>query len=182
MYDKVTERDIKKKTATYNVIYIGAYDRPRKRVQFILKFMNLKESSEFHYMFAGPIKEDFVADLQNVRSKNYMIYGKVDEKTKMKLFKKASFLYFPSKLEGTGMPITESFKLGVIPIVHKDSKIPDIVKSQCVVVKGPKGALRKMQELSNDPEKFTATLTDNYEYSRLFDYNNYVAFLMGFYA
>jgi hypothetical protein len=182
IFNKIIKNSLKNKKVEPTIIYIGAYENQRKRVQYLLKFLDLPDSSQFHYIFAGPIKEEFISELRNTRSKNYKIYGRVDAKKKVELFEKSSFIYFPSRLEGTGLPIVEALKSGVVPIVQSDAKIPEVIKEPCVKVKGPKGALREMINYLESPEDFNEKILSNYEYSGLFDYNNYVVYLMRFYA
>ena len=76
----------------------------------------------------------------------------------------------------------EALKSGVLPIVHDDAKIPELIKDPCVKVKGPKGALRIMNEYVSAPESYTKKILENYDHAGLFDYNNHVVYLMRFYA
>jgi len=158
--------------------YIGAYCPKRKRAYKFIEMLKLDKDKKLCAHFAGTITEEFINKLKNnIRNYRYAIYGVISTNQKIKFFKKISFLYYPSKLEGTGLPIVESFYSGVLPIVHKDAKIPKVVKEYCVIVDSPEEALEKIYYFLEHPLKFKRIISRNFSHSKIFNYKNYVDYI-----
>jgi len=181
-FDFFDQDYVSKKPPTHTVGYVGAYCKIRKRVGYFLDLLKLNTDDALKFYFAGTVTAEFKDDLaSDIKNKQYEILGRVSEEDKVELFKNISFLYFPSKLEGTGLPIIEAFRAGVVPIVHKDAKIPVIIKDRCLIVKNPKQALAKIRKFVDNQNKYNKLTSENHEHSKLFSYDSHSKFLERYY-
>lgn len=165
---------IKKKKPGANIGYIGSYVA-RKRVGNIIYLLknNFKYPITFH--FAGNMPNSYKEEIKTTKNKKstYKIYGEIKDKDKPGFYKEIEFLYFPTVLEGLGIPLVEAFRMGVIPIVHKDAEIPKIIKDHCVQINQPEEILNIVKNFNKDLEEYKNIVMKNYTYSKTFDYNNY---------
>jgi len=174
-----SEQYIKNKKVSYDIGYIGGYDKSRKRTDKIIQLLKENKNININYHFAGPITLEFQKELAQISSERckYRIYGVISEVEKIEFFKRLCFIYFPSKLEGTGLPLVESFKSGVLPIVHSDAKIPSKIKSFCVTVNYPSEILEKIVFYCNNEKIFNNLIEINFEHSKNFNYSNFIKFI-----
>lgn len=178
-FNSFSEKEIKRKKISFCMGYIGAYENKRKRVNKIFELITKNRQHKLKYCFAGPITEEFKRGLEKIKTPkvSYRIYGLIEEKDKPNFFRDFCFFYFPSRLEGTGLPLIESFKSGVLPIVHEDAKIPEMIKKKCIVVKDTDEVISQVSSYIRNPEKFRAFALRNYKESRIFDYKNFSDFI-----
>jgi FkbM family methyltransferase len=181
-FDHVTEVQLNTKIVERKFCYIGAYEKPRKRTDRIIELLKLSNNTDFKYFFAGPIKADFKAELEKLTFTNFDILGVISEQEKLNLFLNSSFIYFPTRLEGTGLPIVEALRTGVLPIMHEDALVPDEVKSYCVLINKPVEVKAVVEKYMTEPELFSRAIVKNYRHSLSFDYTRFVVYLMGLYA
>lgn len=153
--------------------YIGAYSK-RKRIEFISEFIKSNIGSSIKFHFSGVISQVQKKELESIAGKNELFfYGNISEDEKLSFYKKLKFLYFPTSLEGFGLPILEAMKAGVIPVVHRDAEIPVCLKNYCEVVDSPADLLIYV----NSFDRYYQKAYSNYLYSKKFDYDNYFFFL-----
>lgn len=147
-----------------NVGFIGGYCPIRKRVYETLSLLKDNTIPQLLFHYAGPITDVFRHDLaqSGVPPTSYTILGLLTEEEKVEFFANISFLYMPTKLEGIGLPLLEAFHSGVLPIIHADANIPQVVRQYCVAVENHQEALSAIQHYVANPDAFREIITRNY--------------------
>ncbi|HVH73456.1 MAG TPA: glycosyltransferase family 1 protein [Stellaceae bacterium] len=117
------------------VLILGTFE-PRKNIDLVFLMLknNPKILEEFTFCFCGPvgwggIYERCMGDpdiSQLVHSGRVRIIPFVDERLKYALMKEASFLIYPSFLEGFGSPVAEALSLGVPVAVSFGGSLPEV--------------------------------------------------------
>ena len=178
-FDCFSVNQLEEKEATWDICYVGAYCKVRKRINFCVDLLNANDNPKLRFHFAGPITDEFILELETRRipSLSYHVYGTISEREKVELFNRSSFLYSPTALEGTGLQIVEALRAGVIPIVHLDAKIPQEVKHVCEQVGSCNEALELVDFFVRNKGDFRAKIVRNYQYSMIFDYGRYVDYI-----
>jgi mannosyltransferase len=97
-----------------------------------------------------------------------IIKNKVSDEEVLKLYNQSYFLLFTSDYEGFGLPILEAARCKTIPIVRKEAKIPEEVKSNGIVTETEKIA-EIMYELYVNKNK-RKILADRF-YKKSLNYN-----------
>ena len=154
---------------TSKVGYIGSYV-PRKRPQYLHKLANLGAKGYISLNLAGRIPQGFI---DSFSPGSVSIIGEVPESKKINFFRSISFLYFPTELEGFGLPLVEAMSCGVIPIVHLDSKIPSVIKNNCIQVTDTEEAYNIIILLMKNTSQFDKLIIENYEYSSKFSWDKF---------
>lgn len=118
--------------------YIGSYTR-RKRTEYLLELLKVNNEQAKQHLtlrLAGRIPDEFAEKAKALASKysTVEIVGEVTEPEKVEFFQSISFLYFPTELEGFGLPLVEAMRYSVVPIVNTDAIIPSIIKDECVQI------------------------------------------------
>jgi len=169
-FDVIADEFVASKKPTLDAGYIGGYCWDRKRVGEILSLMTACHRDGLRFHFAGNITEDYRRGIAALKLDDsaFVIHGILTDSQKVDFFRGLSFLYFPSRLEGVGLPLIEALVAGVVPIVHHDAKLPHVPKSQCLIVDGPEEAADEIKALAGDPVRFRQLVMNNRAYAARF--------------
>lgn len=63
-----------------------------------------------------------------------IVTGFVDNETLSSLYQNAKAMIYPSKYEGFGLPVLESIRMGTIPILTKNSSLPEVGGNQAFYI------------------------------------------------
>ena len=103
------EKDIvfhREKNNYFSIGYIGKYDE-RKRVDYILKLLEIDTENKIEFIFAWDIPSDYLKEIKNIRpnlEKTHLL-GYVWGQDKNSFYENIHFLYFPTSSEWFGIPI-----------------------------------------------------------------------------
>lgn len=164
--------EFKNKEIKNNFGYIGAYTE-RKRVDFIIDLLKYNSDEIINFHFAGIIPDNFKEEVEKIKGENKIFYyGNIKENEKLNFYLKLDYLYFPTKIEGFGLPILEAMKTGVLPIVHEDAKIPNCLRQHCKIMKNNE-IINLFKIIKYEKKEIKERLIINYKYSKQFSYKNY---------
>jgi glycosyltransferase involved in cell wall biosynthesis len=154
--------------------YIGSYVQ-RKRPEYLIELAHTDSDHLFEYIFAGNTTAMFLKLIEPIsHNRKIRCVGELDELQKIEFFNEISFLYFPTILEGFGLPLIEAMRLGAIPVVRNDAQIPEIVKSHCFVIHDTIDAVDIFNHYILNPKKYRETILNNYNYSLQFNWKRFV--------
>jgi glycosyltransferase involved in cell wall biosynthesis len=133
----------KRKKPFNNIGYIGSYNK-RKRVNLIVDLVNTlgQQNNKYNFYLAGQITLEFENLFKEAcrpfKKIKYKILGKIPENEKNGFYTSIDILFYPTKLEGFGIPIIEAKFSGAIPIVFEDAAIPKVTKDLAIQLKSVK--------------------------------------------
>lgn len=117
------------------VLVLGTFE-PRKNIELVFEYLlgNPKILDDYAFCFCGSRGWGGIYDrcLQNPRIANYIHSGRVriipfvNERLKFALIKEASFLIYPSFIEGFGSPVAEAMSLGVPVALSYGGSLPEV--------------------------------------------------------
>lgn len=117
------------------VLVFGTFE-PRKNIELVFEYLatNPRILDEYIFCFCGSEGWGGVYQrcTQNPKIKPYIQSGRirimqfVNERLKYALMKEASFLLYPSFLEGFGSPVAEALSLGVPVVTSYGGSIPEV--------------------------------------------------------
>jgi len=156
--------DLKAKLPTKPyLLFVGAGDARRRVEDAVYAYNNLKAAGhDIQLVLAGEnFKSPEQIPNQSVRNavmkssykQDIITIGYIDDKTKQQLFKGALAYVYPTKYEGFGIPVLESFLLGCPIIVYKNSSIPEVGGDHAVYVNDWQGIKREVERLLVQPQK-----------------------------
>lgn len=155
-----TQSDTKLPTKPY-MLFVGAGDARRRVEDAVHAFNNLKAAGrDIQLVLVG---ENFKSpkDIPNQTVRNAVLdssykndiltLGYIDDATKQTLFKNAIAFVYPTKYEGFGIPVLESYLLGCPIIVYKNSSIPEVGGEYAHYVNDWQGIKRQVEHLLDEP-------------------------------
>jgi glycosyltransferase involved in cell wall biosynthesis len=117
------------------VLVLGTFE-PRKNIEIVFEYIkaNLDITKKFRFIFCGSqgwggIYDRCVSDpgiYPLIESGSIKIISFVNERLKFALIKEASFLIYPSFLEGFGSPVAEALSLGVPVVLSYGGSLPEV--------------------------------------------------------
>ena len=155
------KENVKLPTKPY-MLFVGAGDARRRVEDAVHAYNNLKASG--HDIQLVLVGENFKSpeSIPNTAVRNAVMktsykddlltYGYVDDQTKQQLFKSALAYVYPTKYEGFGIPVLESFLLGCPIIVYKNSSIPEVGGDHAIYVDDWRGIMREVKRLLVQPK------------------------------
>ena len=117
--------------------YIGS-SVPRKRLLSFLKLIKKLAHEEIvaEYILAGPIDAVTLRTLRlsveaHAKYATLRYLGCISEAEKPEFYHALHVLFFPTSLEGYGMPVVEAAYFGLPCFVLKDARLPRFIKNMC---------------------------------------------------
>jgi len=148
--------EVKLPTKPY-MLFVGAGDARRRVEDAVHAYNNLKAAGNDIQLvlvgenFKSPESIPNVAVRNAVMKTSYkedlLTFGYIDDQTKQQLFKNALAYVYPTKYEGFGIPVLESFLLGCPIIVYKNSSIPEVGGDHAIYVDDWRGIVREVKHL-----------------------------------
>ena len=103
---------------------------------------NQQKNNKYNFYLAGQITLEFENLFKEAcrpfKKIKYKILGKIPENEKNGFYTSIDILFYPTKLEGFGIPIIEAKFSGAIPIVFEDAAIPKVTKDLAIQLKSVK--------------------------------------------
>jgi glycosyltransferase involved in cell wall biosynthesis len=140
------------------ILFVGNTEDHKKGILFLLEALALlPEDIRLTIVDEGPPLKKNAARLveQTGVQKRVKFTGKVDQKTLVSLYSKASLLVMSSLYEGFGLPAAEAMSCETPVVVTRAGALPEVVDSSCgiLVEPGNSRALRDaITSLLNDRE------------------------------
>lgn len=154
--------DAKMPTKPY-LLFVGAGDARRRVEDAVHAYNNLKAAGNDIQLvlvgenFKSPESIPNVAVRNAVMKTSYkddlLTFGYIDDQTKQQLFKSALAYVYPTKYEGFGIPVLESFLLGCPIIVYKNSSIPEVGGDHAIYVNDWQGIKNETERLLKQPKE-----------------------------
>lgn len=121
----------------------------------------LKKQIDFRFVLcgAGPLKDQFVADCEQLLGDDFEFRGVVSGQQKIDAIQQAHFFLLPSRY-GEGLPIAllETMAAGVVPVVTNDASMKFVVQHQfngiCVEKNNPRDMYEKLSFVLTDPTTY----------------------------
>lgn len=166
----------KEYTSTFG--YIGKYDNFRKRTFYLLEYIK-QTQHKIVFSFAWHITEEYMKNLELIENNNVIInkIGPISMWEKINFYRNINFLFFPTDLEGFGLPILEALRTSTIPIVFEDAQIPDVLKKMCIQINSVNEIDSIIDNFTKNILSYSHTIYKNYEYSIQFTENNLLSLL-----
>ena len=123
-----------------NIGYIGTYNA-RKRVHLFLDLVKVLgvQNKNYKFFFAGRISQEFeqafVELCKPYKKIDYKFLGKIDESKKNDFYSHIDILFYPTELEGFGIPIIEARFSGATPVILNDANIPKVTRDLAISIK-----------------------------------------------
>jgi len=170
--------DFTEKKFAPNFGYIGGYQKGRKRTDLIISFLQ-GVSHKINFSFAGHIRGEFLEKLKTVANPNVFvnIVGPISFFDKVNFYKDTCFLFFPTSLEGFGLPILEALRTSTVPIIFKDAEIPNVLKTACIQVEKTEDIDGVLGAFENDQAYYAKTIREGHSYSLKFSENALIKFV-----
>ena len=130
---------LKKDFKEINVLYL-AHMMKDKGIFEAIKLVNKYKYKNYHFHFAGSWQKDeeqkeFLDYVKKNSLENKItLHGFVSGEKKKELFKKSTFLFYPSKNEAFGLAIIEAFSYGLPVISTNEGSIPFIIDNNSGIV------------------------------------------------
>ena len=167
---------IKKKVVTLGYLGASLYRKRLERLNDLMQHAN-KNNLPLTIITAGPIKPAFI-DLftSNISDiVNFYHFGLISEEEKVSFFSLIDAFIFPTEREGYGLPILESFYYKKPCIVFNKAKIPEILKSHCLLLNKDLNNFNNFyNNIKNNDNNLKSTTEHNYNYSLSFDWQCYI--------
>ncbi|MFB6158100.1 MAG: glycosyltransferase [Candidatus Nanohalobium sp.] len=131
--------------------YLGDF-RPRKNVGRLLEDFteNSDELEEFELVLGGGggSEEGKLKEKYSGKEK-IKFQGRIPEDGLTEWYNFLKAFFFPSELEGFGLPVLEAVSCGTPVFIYEDADIPEEVKEYCITVESVSDVPGKLEELSN---------------------------------
>ena len=154
--------DVQMPTKPY-LLFVGAGDARRRVEDAVYAYNNLKAAGNDVQLvlvgenFKSPESIPNTAVRNAVMKTSYkddlLTFGYIDDQTKQQLFKNALAYVYPTKYEGFGIPVLESFLLGCPIIVYKNSSIPEVGGDHAIYVNDWQGIKTEAERLLKQPKE-----------------------------
>ena len=145
------------------LLFIGAGDERRRVDDLVAAYNNLKADGEdIQIVLVGenfkkkehiPNKRTRDAVLQSSYQKDILTLGYVSDETKQQLFKNSLAFVYPTKYEGFGIPVLESYLLETPVITYKNSSIPEVGGEHALYVKDWYGIVGRVKQLLRESDQ-----------------------------
>ncbi len=133
-------RNTGEKRETKNILFVGNTEDHKKGILFLLEALaDLPEGIGLTIVDEGPpLKKNAAELIKRVGvEKRVTFTGKVDQKTLVSLYSRATVLVMSSLYEGFGLPAAEAMACETPVIVTKAGALPEVVDSSCGVLVEP---------------------------------------------
>jgi glycosyltransferase involved in cell wall biosynthesis len=152
--------------------YLGDF-RPRKNVGRLLQDFaeNSEDLGDFQLVLGGGggSEEEILKEKYSGKER-IKFQGRVPEEELTNWYNSLKAFFFPSELEGFGLPVLEAVSCGTPVFIYKDAEIPQEVKEYCITVESVSEVPEKLDELSDEKVQEKAG-----EISREFDWDKTVS-------
>jgi glycosyltransferase involved in cell wall biosynthesis len=148
--------------------YLGDF-RPRKNVGRLLEDFteNSGELEDFELVLGGGGGSEEGRLKEKYSGKEKIEFqGRIPEDGLTEWYNSLKAFFFPSELEGFGLPVLEAVSCGTPVFVYEDAEIPEEVKKYCIGVESVSEVPVKLEELSDEELG-----RDSDEVSKRFDWN-----------
>jgi glycosyltransferase involved in cell wall biosynthesis len=147
--------------------YLGDF-RPRKNVGRLLEDFteNSNELRDFELVLGGGggSEEGRLKEKYSVEEK-IEFQGRIPEEGITEWYNSLKAFFFPSELEGFGLPVLEAISCGTPVFVYEDADIPEEVKRYCITVKSVTEVPGKFEELSEeDVQEKADEITEEFDW------------------
>jgi len=140
------------------LLFLGRIHESKGVEDIMEAFRILKKQMDFRFLLcgAGPLKDQFVSDCEQLLGDDFEFQGVVSGQKKIDMIQKAHFLLLPSRY-GEGLPIAllETMAAGVVPVVTDDASMKFVVQHQLngirVEKNNPKDLYEKLSFVLTDP-------------------------------
>lgn len=124
---KFIQNTLKKFKINKPYFYTIGNESSRKNIQNIVGAFELvkKYGLDYYLVITGIKNKNFLKTREKVR-KAIILTGKISEKEKYSLYKRAQVFLFPSFYEGFGMPILEAQSVGIPVLTSTTSVLPEV--------------------------------------------------------
>lgn len=157
-----------RKNKVFRIGYLGQLDR-RKRVDILIKaFMESKLDAEL--VLGGSGMDELGLKELAQDDKRIKFLGFIPDENLVKFYNNLSVFFFPTSIEGYGLPPVEAMACKKPVIVLEDSIIPWEVKSRCIVARNLNGVLSSLRNLEEMCK--TVSIEDNYKWAKSHDWAN----------
>ena len=151
--------------------YLGDF-RPRKNVGRLLADFteNSEELQDFELVLGGGggSEEGRLKEKYSGKEK-IQFQGRIPEEGLTEWYNTLKAFFFPSELEGFGLPVLEAVSCGTPVFIYEDADIPEEVKEYCITVESVTEVPEKLEELSDEKIQQKAS-----EISQEFDWDKTV--------
>jgi glycosyltransferase involved in cell wall biosynthesis len=109
---------------------------------------------EAEFVLVGAWKDDAIDYLRRIATPNVSFTGRVDEKTLLDYYRRASVYVQASAHEGFGMSVAEAMLAGCIPVVTRAGALPEVVGEAGLYTRSQDPALlaQAIREALNEPD------------------------------
>ena len=137
---------------------------------------------DFHFILcgAGPLKDYFIAECEQLLGSDFKFYGIVTGDAKMGVIKKSDIFLLPSRYgEGLPMALLETMAAGVVPVVTDDASMKIVVQHNNngvrVKKRNPQDLYEKLKSILSAPALY-ASLSVNASRTIIekYDIHNYI--------
>jgi glycosyltransferase involved in cell wall biosynthesis len=163
------------------IIFVGRL-KEQKNVDVFIKGINLfmkiyNNNFESYVIGEGPQKESLNKLAAKLKIKNYIKFlGKISEKKLIDIYKKASFLILPSKIESAGIVLLEALASSTIVISSNVPGINSIIKNDfngILIDKiTPKKISDNLLRIISNKEKQEYLIKNGQKTAKKYDWNN----------
>lgn len=164
------------------LLFVGAGDERRRVDDLIAAYNNLKaEGNDIQVVLVGenfkkpehiPNKTTRDAVVKSSYKKDILTLGYVDDALKQKLFRESLAFVYPTRYEGFGIPVLESFLLETPVVTYKNSSIPEVGGEHAIYVKDWQGIKTAVEKLLHEPkEKRRARIEAAKKYAKDFTWD-----------
>ena len=149
--------------------YLGDF-RPRKNVGRLLEDFteNSEELENFEVVLGGGggSEENRLKEKYSGKEK-IEFQGRIPEDGLTEWYNTLKAFFFPSELEGFGLPVLEAVSCGTPVFIYEDADIPEEVKEYCIEVGSVEEISGKLEELSNkEIEKNAQKISEEFDWEK----------------
>lgn len=145
------------------LLFVGAGDERRRVDDLIAAYNNLKaDGYDIQIVLVGenfkkkehiPNKRTRDAVMQSSYQEDILTLGYVSDEFKQQLFRNSLAFVYPTKYEGFGIPVLESYLLETPVITYKNSSIPEVGGEHALYVKDWQGITHRVKQLLGESDK-----------------------------
>lgn len=145
---------IEKRTSSRKILgYFGALTyrkRPQKAIEVINCLSEEWELWIYGNIYKKSFKQYFDRKIEKLGVEDKVVYkGPIADEELPDALNSFDVCFFPSKVEGFGLPILEVSSCGIPVIVMEDAEIPKEVKNLCLVAESPSDVAEKAEIIEN---------------------------------
>ena len=160
--------------------------RRKKNFHILLDVMknfpeyDLYISGQDHFAYAQEIKESINRDEIN----NVFVTGKIKDEEKVWMYKYCSAFFFPSTLEGFGLPVIEAMQFGKTVFSSDSTSLPEICQNHAILWKSmdPQYMSNTIKQYLHDHREESHIIAKMKEYAYSFSYKRHIQQYINIYA